>query len=291
MSAVQGESPGPDVPTGTSPRERIEAAMPHDEAELAIDLDLTQELIADAEAKLLPAQPANAEPELSKAERLRVDHLVVKMVIDEGLNGPRENYLLQQLVRYAQPVLKVMLSDGRIFAKCRRLRRPVEDDISFLDLSDQDRNEIVQDMISDALPVFRKNVFEQDRWSPDKGASLKTYFVNACALQFPGIYRKWKESRRWLTPLEDEHSNIPITRGSEDPARRVIVHDKLRQALDSVPVEIRKALDKYAEGFTMEEAAERSGITPKKLEGAVARLRKKNAAKKARRPGAGEGQC
>lgn len=293
MSTVQGETPGPHVPTGTDPEEQgHEVEVPQDEAELAIDLDLAQELIIDAEAELAPEALEQSTSEGSKSDRLQADHLMVTMVIEEGPGGPREDYLLQELVRYARPVLKALLRDGRIFAKCKRLHRPVSDDLSFLDWSDLDREEIAQDMICDALPVFRKSVFEQRRWSPEKGASLSTYFVNACVLQFPAIYRKWRDRRRRMVSLEDEHAGLPITRSShDDPARRVIVQDKLDRALETVDTRTKKALAYYAAGFTMKEAAERSGMTPKQLEGILTRLRKKQAGERNSRPDGREGQC
>lgn len=292
MSTVQDESPGPHVPpgTGSATGQDREVEVPQDEAELAIDLDLTQELIADAEAELVPeasGQPAH----MSKAERLKADHLLVTMVIEEGVGGPREAYLLQQLVQYARPVLKALLRDGRIFAKCSRLHRPVGDEISFLDWSDMDRDEIAHDMISDALPVFRKSVFEQRRWAPEKGASLATYFVNACALQFPAIYRKWNENRRRMVSLEDEHIEALSDGRSVDPALQAVTQDRLARALGPVDPQIKNAVAYYAAGFTMKEAAERAGITEKRLEGALARLRKKQAGGRDPRPGGGEGQC
>ncbi|SNS72963.1 sigma-70 family RNA polymerase sigma factor [Actinomadura mexicana] len=292
MSTVQGETPGPHVPTGTGPEgQGHEVEVPQDEAELAIDLDLAEELIADAEAELVPEALKQSSSEGSKSDRLQADHLMVKMVIEEGLGGPREEYLLQELVRYARPVLKALLRDGRVFAKCKRLHRPVSDDLSFLDWSDLDREEIAQDMICDALPVFKKSVFEQGRWSPEKGASLNTYFVNACVLQFPAIYRKWREQRRRMVSMEDEQAGLPMTESHDDPARRVIVQDRLDRALETVDLRTRKALAYYAAGFTMKEAAERSGMTPKQLEGVLARLRKKQAGERNSRPDGREGQC
>ena len=61
-------------------------------------------------------------------------------------------------------------------------------------------------MIADAMPVFTKAVFEMRDMvtgpeSSRKTATLKTYFVGACALQFPALYRKWIKQRSaasWL---------------------------------------------------------------------------------------------
>src|SRR5262249_54054492 len=149
----------------------------------------------------------------------------------EGLDGPRHRKLLRELIGYAVPVLRQLLRDGRIFAKCRRLHRPAPDSDAWLDFTEAEREEFARDMVADGMPVFNRAVFEQRRWSPARGASLRTYLVNACVLQFPALYRRWLDQRRAIRPagldvIDPNGDPMP------DPAAAVIVRDEVSRVLE-----------------------------------------------------------
>lgn len=145
-----------------------------------------------AEAALAPDEADAGESPEDTARRLLADKQIVEAIIAEGLDGDRLRELQNVLIRYAEPVLRQLLRDGRIISKCTKLGRPPGDTEAWLEFTRADRTELARDMIADAMPVFTKAVFEMRTWSPDpnasrKTATLKTYFVGACALQFPAL--------------------------------------------------------------------------------------------------------
>lgn len=252
----------PSVSAGVTAREQDLAA---DEA-----LHDTDDGVEQAEAALAPCQP---RPEHGAADRLLADQLVVQAILEEGLHGPRHQTLEDALIRYAVPVLQQFLADGRIVNKAADLGRPPGGSEAWLDFTKADREEFAYDMVADALPAFTKAVFEERRWSPGRRASLKTYFVNGCVLQFPRLYRKWLDQRRTVRPGGLE---IDMSGGdpAPDPANTVALHDETARMLEKITdTKIREVLVLRAAGYTAEDAARQVGLTPKAAEGRLARIR------------------
>jgi DNA-directed RNA polymerase specialized sigma24 family protein len=230
----------------------------------------TDDRVEQAEAALAPGEP---RPEYGAADRLLADQLVVEAILEEGLHGPRHQALEDVLIRYAVPVLQHLLADGRIVSKATRLGRPPGGSEAWLDFTTADREEFARDMVADALPVFTKAVFEEQRWSPGRGASLKTYFVNACILQFPRLYREWLDQRRTVRPagLEIDLNGDP----ARDPAITVALRDEVTRMLGKIADrQIQEVLVLRGAGYTAEDAARQAGLTPKAAESRLARIRK-----------------
>ncbi len=230
----------------------------------------TDDRVERAESALVPGEP---RPEHGAADRLLADQLVVQAILEEGLHGPRHQALEEALIRYAVPVLQQFLADGRIVNKATRLGRPPGGSEAWLDFTKADREEFACDMVADALPAFTKAVFEERRWSPDRRASLKTYFVNACVLQFPRLYGKWLDQRRTVRPggLEIDMSGGD---SASDPANTVALRDETARMLEKITDrKIREVLVLRASGYTAEDAARQVGLTPKAAESRLARIR------------------
>jgi DNA-directed RNA polymerase specialized sigma24 family protein len=228
------------------------------------------DLADHAEAALVPGEP---EPDHSAEERLAADQRLVDVILTEGLQGPRHQQLERELIKYAVRVLDYLLRNGEIFSKASRLGRPAGDSDAWLDFTDIDREDLARDMVADALPVFTRAVFEERRWSPRRGASLRTYLVNACVLQFSGLYRKWLGQRRAVPgglEIDPGDGNRMI-----DPARAVINHDEAMRAFSWLEDrQMQEVLARRAVGFTAEDAAELAGLTPRAAEGRLARIRR-----------------
>ncbi len=241
------------------------------------DLDSTEALrdtgdcVEQAEATLAPGAP---RPDPGAAERLLADQRVVDAILEEGLHGPRHQALEDVLIGYAVPVLRQLLATGQIVSKATKLGRPPGGSEAWLDFTKADREEFARDMVADALPVFTKAVFEERRWVPDGKASLKTYFVNACILQFPALYRRWLDQRRTVRPagLEiDPGAGRPVV----DPATVVTLRDEVIGLLRKIEDrQIREVLVLRGAGYTAEDAARQVGLTPKAAEGRLARIRR-----------------
>jgi DNA-directed RNA polymerase specialized sigma24 family protein len=258
----------PDRPQHTS---MSASAIPrHQELDDPGALHETSEHIQQAETALTPG---TLRPADSDVDRLLADQLMVDAILEQGLGGPRHQALEDALIRYAVPVLRKLLASGEIIAKAARLGRPVSESAAWLEFTPADREEFALDMVADALPVFTKAVFGQRRWSPARGASLKTYFVNACIRQFSRPYRAWLDQRRVVQPagldIAADSSHEP------DPAIAVAVRDEASRLLNKIPDrQTQEVLALRATGWSARDAAHEVGLTEKAAENRLARIRK-----------------
>jgi hypothetical protein len=216
------------------------------------------------------------------AARLRADQLVVEAILEEGLGRPRHQALHEALKEYAEPVLYQALLSGRIISICTKLLPKWKGSMAWLDFTEDDCEQFARDMMDRAWPGFSKAVFVTQKWSanwrsadePDKQpASLTTYFVNACALQYPTLERKWRNNRRAQPAglLPDLGASGTV----RDPSEIVADHDEALRLLKSIPDRsIQKVLALRSIGYTAAEAAERVGLTEKAAEGRMGRIRK-----------------
>lgn len=248
----------------------------------ASNLGHVADLVDKAEAVLAATDPVG---EADAAERRRGDQLLVEAILKEGLGGKRHYQLEDALIRYAVPVLKHLMQTGEIVPKCAELERPIGDADGLRELSAHDRDELVRDVIAEAMLGFAKAVFEERRWSPDGGASLKTYFVNACLRQFSTLYRKWWSNYRRIRP---EGLEIDLSaRASADPASVVSATDEVVRLLRKTDDrQTQEVLLRRGLGDSAQNAASKAGLSSKAAEGRVARLREK--LRKGTQPPSGE---
>jgi hypothetical protein len=229
------------------------------------------------EAPLTPGEiQVDASPDAAAA-RLQADQLMVEAIRAQGLGGDRHQELEGELISYAVPVLHQALSDGRIISMCVKLHRWRKDSPAWLDFTEAECEEFARQMVADALPVFTKAVFVKQKWSaarPDgQPASLKTYFVNACAMQFPRLYRKWLKNRR------EQPWGLQPDLGAAGAVRDITVaadlHEEVLGLLKSIPdQQMREYLAWRAIGYTAKDAAQLVGLTEKAAEGRLGRIRK-----------------
>jgi hypothetical protein len=228
-------------------------------------------LVQEAEDALAPGDPGQEQGDA--AARLRADEFVVEAVLKEGLGGSKHRVLQDELCSYAVPVLQRLLADGRLMGKAARLGRPAGGPGTWLSFTADDRKEFALDMVGDALPVFNKAVFESRRWSPGQGASLKTYFVNACIMQFARLHARWLKDRQAVR-LDDLEADSGIGSPAPDPADTVALRDEVHNMLANMKdSQLRETVILRAAGFTHDDAARRAGLTPRQAEGRLARFR------------------
>ena len=230
-----------------------------------------------AEAPLAPGEIEVGESPDTAAGRLRADQLMVEAILEQGLGGSRHRELEDELIRYAVPVLRQFLRDGRIISMCAKLGRSPKDPLAWLEFTEADRDEFARDMVADATPVFTKAVFVTRKWSADRtdgqAASLKTYFLNACAMQFPALYRKWLRHRR--AQPAGLQPDLGAAEAIRDTSGAVDLHDEVVRLLRQIQdPKIRKVLIFRAIGYPAAEAAEQAGLTEKAAESKLGRIRK-----------------
>ena len=129
-------------------------------------------------------------------------------------------------------------------------------------------------------PALCQHFFEKalkgGQWRPERGASLKTFFIGACARQFPNVYRSWlSEILRWEQvnrPGQEIEEELIADPAGEDGFTLAELADLMARTI-SDPL-TRSAAYLIAWGFTHEEAAGMIGLSPRAVEGRLHRLRK-----------------
>ena len=265
-------TPG-DIEGGESP----DAAAARLQADHLMVKAILEQGMGGPETPLTPGDSEGGESPDAAAARLQADHLMVKAILEQGLGGTRHQKLEDELINYAVPVLHQALSEGWIISMCVKLHRWRKGSPAWLDFTEAECEEFARQMVADAMPVFTKAVFVKRKWTAyrtdGQPASLKTYFVNACAMQFPGLYRKWLKNKT------EQPSGLQPDLGTAGAVRDITIavdlHEEALSLLKSIPDEqIREYLVWRAIGYTAKEAARLVGLTEKAAESKLGRIRK-----------------
>lgn len=236
--------------------------------------------LARLEARTEPGTPD--ESEAGHAARRAKDAEMVETLRAQGFAGPQFEEFARELMEYAWPILLGWTHTGEIFRRARRAGCPVPAHLIVPEWTQDDRYEVVDDCLMEALEAFRINALAGRRWSPAKGAALRTYYVGACVLAFRKVYEAWSKQHtaaqrtRTYTGVDDDPvAAIPDQRVA-DPCHTAVIHDTIDRILPLLATpELRKAVAWRGAGCTQEEAASLAGLSVKALEGRLARVRTK----------------
>ena len=97
-----------------------------------------------------------------------------------------------------------------------------------------------------ALVFFRDQVLLGKRWNVNAGATVTTYFVGACLLAFPNVFRRWQgEQRRLSRAYAVGKIKCPEGRGlgdhaGADPEDEVVTRMTLIQESGALPPGLRE---------------------------------------------------
>jgi DNA-directed RNA polymerase specialized sigma24 family protein len=172
-----------------------------------------------------------------------------------------------EFARYGYNVLTGWIYTGEIFdqvyaATARRLRRP---DVAF---AEADVVTLVSDTVVAALDTFLERVLKQNRWDPNRGASLKTFFVGQCKFQFPNALRSWERARArdGQVLLFDDPERVSRLFGTHVSADDALIrHEESLEMLERLSTDkARLAAAMYAIGYSHVEIAEQLGLRNEK---------------------------
>lgn len=242
---------------------------------------VSEACLATVEAELCdddhytPAQRSMAE----NVARRRADHQIITELKDRNFEGPIYEYFTAELAAYALAVLMAWMRTGEIFRKCREKGRPVP----LTEIWRWDRDDrlgLAHLTVAKALTIFRDRILVPGVWDPRRGATIKTYFVGACLLQFGNFFAECtKERRKWGVPAPldaaDDAYTDPITDSpsERDPATIAIRHDRIRRAVNEMPTDLSKVAAMLYEGYTYEDAAAKIGTNAEALGARLRRFR------------------
>jgi hypothetical protein len=193
--------------------------------------------------------------EEQRLRRLEKDAELVTTLMLRGYDGPEWREVAAVLAGYGVQVIRSWVYSGQIFVQCSRkgirLQAPGEPGL----ISRDDSGELANETVAEAIVGFKEKVLKLGKWRPDKGASLRTFFVGQCIFQFPNVYRSWLAQN---VPLVPEgllaQTVLPPIIGADDLAILSITLDKLPPNDPG----IMNALG--AAGFTQADIAGRLGL-------------------------------
>lgn len=179
------------------------------------DLDVDEiERTLTADDLRVPADPGERD-RVENARRRLADGALFTELSAAGFEGPVFQVAETEFAAYGIAVLMAWTRTGQIFGKCLAKGRPLSD--MEPRWSRDDRLEIAIETTARALKYFVENVLKAGRWDPCRGASLKTYFVGTCLLQFANVFELWvAEQRRW-GQLHDDEATLDDGVGGGDP--------------------------------------------------------------------------
>jgi DNA-directed RNA polymerase specialized sigma24 family protein len=186
--------------------------------------------------------------------------------------GPLWERVATEFARYGWSVMTAWLATRLIAGKCLEKGRPVDlpDDWSV-----DDQQDLVATAVAHGLDSLRKALLA-DRWKPEKGASLRTYFLGGCVLAFPNALRQWENDRRRYRDA--------ATALAREPAARVLVAEPADtvDALNALASLTRDESDRDQairrlcfDEYTPAEIAEILGMTPGAVNTALYRMRRR----------------
>ncbi|MDL4774440.1 hypothetical protein [Actinomadura xylanilytica] len=133
--------------------------------------------------------------------RRRADGDLLEALRASGFSGPVRALFEAEFCGYGRAILMMLMRTGEIIPRCaampphRPRPLPVTDTPAW---TDDDMQGLADETVARAMRVFIERTLRQGEWDPDGGASLKTFFVGCCILQFPNVFSVWHRQRgKW----------------------------------------------------------------------------------------------
>jgi DNA-directed RNA polymerase specialized sigma24 family protein len=248
-----------------------------DDGPLAASIQLVEGVSAEA------LVPFDQLEEASHVQRLAADRDLVARLARQGFRGPEWDLFADVLARYGYQVIRVWILTMKIFPQLRAKGlgglRPPTDGRRW---TSEEADELALETVGTAIAKFRQNVLLADRWMPERGASLKTFFIGQCLIRFANVYRRWlheTEPSPWagepILALDDDDQPRE-TAEHGDPAAVVISHlETVRHLAQAADPRTRFVLEQVMNGYSHAEVAGLLGITAKAVEGILYRHRRR----------------
>jgi hypothetical protein len=251
------------------------------------------ELLADAEAAVLAESEAGWITARQRDEARRAAESLARRLEDQAqvnalradnFTGPAYELLAGELAAYGYPVILSWLRRGTIWGHCAnrgRALNPTDAEREILEGDFEERLDLALATVAESLMFFRDRVLRPGRWAFDGGATLTTYFIGACILTFPNIFRRWRAAeRKWSLALTAERLALPEGRTladlpGSDPADVVAGRSAAISELQSMPDRVRDAAALVVDGRSYAEAASILGTTERAIEGRLRRYRQR----------------
>lgn len=205
------------------------------------------------------------------ADRLRVDGVLVQHFRESGLSGPRWDQFHRQLLGRGLTIVTKLVSSGAMFSRSGRNGRYLQQQ----EIPRLEAEELASDAVYEGFVYFRDRGLLGREWSVEHGQPLEEYFVNACVLAFPNVYRRWQtRTHGWQNVrLVDTLASLEhvVTEGTPEDA--VIEQQIANAAFATLSEDSRRLLFLHDQGYSHAEIGELMRLTPRAVEGRIRRAR------------------
>ncbi|MEW2084958.1 sigma-70 family RNA polymerase sigma factor [Streptomyces sp. NPDC005283] len=178
------------------------------------------------------------------------------------------------LVRYGNSTFVAWMNTGVIWEKIsqlmRRHGRSVPSGRSIW--TPEEADELRWSTLAEGMRHVQEKI-QNGEWDPYGGASLKTYFINACLWKFLNEYRRFWRGKSGVELAMD---NITVPRHEPDPEETSIARETIDERLRSLKVGLQRIIHLRALEYTVPEIAELLGLTVKTVECRLSRYYKSN---------------
>jgi RNA polymerase sigma factor (sigma-70 family) len=220
-----------------------------------------------------------------KFDRLAGDRDLASALHATGFHGRNYDVFANEIAKYGWAVICGWIYKGQIRGEVKRkgfgALEPEPRPGAMVD----DAEGLADETVVLALTAFRDKVLIPGKWDPSKGASLRTFFVGQCLMQFSNVYKRWRreELRSYVEPQAppatpdwaNEFEESPSMPLSPDVSEQAHIKDELRRAFGRITDErVRSAFYlSVMHGFTHAQIGEKLGMNAKAVESAIARAR------------------
>jgi RNA polymerase sigma factor (sigma-70 family) len=246
------------------------------------DSDLSLQDWAAEQARAADTERDHAK---DRVDRLAGDRELAEALRADGFRGRNYDFFATEIAKYGWAVIRGWIYKGQIRGEVARKGFGALEPEPRPGAMIEDAESLADETVVLALGAFRDKVLVPGRWDPSKGASLRTFFVGQCLLQFSNVYRRWRgeELRSYTEPQAppstvewaDDFEDGPSTPLAPDAGESAQIQDELRRAFGRIKDErARSAFYLSAmHGFTHGQIGEKLGMTAKAVESAIARAR------------------
>lgn len=205
------------------------------------------------------------------AERLRMDGVLVQHFRESGLTGPRWDQFHRQLLGHGLTIVTKLVRSGAMFSRCGQQGRFLHRQ----DIPPQEAEELASDAVYEGYVYFRDRGLLGREWSVEHGLPLDEYFVNACVLAFPNVYRRWQtRAHGWQdVRLVDSVASLEHVVTEATPEDAVIEQAAANAAFATLSEDGKRLLFLHDQGYSHAEIGELMRLTPRAVEGRIRRAR------------------
>ncbi|MFH9800446.1 hypothetical protein [Streptomyces virginiae] len=241
--------------------------------------DRTSELDGAPEA---PAgqQAAAKPPKRGNPEKLEADRALYARLQQRDFTGWEMDLLREDLWLYGWKCLSAWTQDGTIIEKCGERDIVVPSrwfEVETLRRRGDLRDEVVHTSVERAVRIFTEQYLPAARWDPNKGATMRTYFLRTCMYAFRDAFKDWSYSYRrnlFSAAYPLVQADLYSLYGVGSYEDTTVFQETIQRIMENAGPEVRAICGCIWETkMTHKEIGDELGITSRAVEGHMRRLR------------------